>query len=223
MSEGRKVIAMQESVLAENQRAADLNREEFARRSVLVVNVVSSPGSGKTALLERTLEALNGQVSTGVIVGDLATDSDAKRLEGKGAKVVQITTDGYCHLDAAMIERGSQELGLTGLELLIIENVGNLVCPAAHDLGEDIRVGLLSVTEGEDKPLKYPVMFKTLQAAVVSKVDLASAAEFDLELALRNLHEVAPQARVMLTSAKSGEGMEEWVAYLRDSARRKKH
>lgn len=214
----RRVVDIGRAVLEKNQGLADRLREEFRARGIFVVNVVSSPGSGKTELLARTLERLAGQVPTGVIVGDLATDNDARRLSGKGAPVVQVNTDGYCHLEANMVRAATESLGLKGMRLLIIENVGNLVCPSSHDLGESLRVTFLSVTEGEDKPLKYPTLFKSSQAAVVTKCDLAAAVEFDRETALRNIAAVAPQARIFETSAKTGLGIEAWCAFLRERA-----
>lgn len=208
----RRTLSVERAVLEKNDRMADRNRATFA--SMLVLNVVSSPGSGKTAFLRRTLEALQGRLRAGVIVGDLATDNDADRLRGAGAPVVQIQTDGYCHLEANMVAAAAQELGIDDLQLLIIENVGNLVCPSAHDLGEDLRVVLLSVTEGEDKPLKYPTLFKSSHVAIISKIDLAVPCEFDRGAALGNIRSVAPQARVLETSAKTGEGLESWADYL---------
>ena len=215
-SDVRKIIAVEQAVLAKNDRMAEQNRAEFGRRGILVLNVLSSPGSGKTAFVARTLQELATTLRCGVIVGDLATDNDAKRLRGHGAPVVQVTTDGRCHLEANMVALAAQELGLDGLRLLIVENVGNLVCPSAHDLGEDLRVVMLSVTEGEDKPLKYPTMFKTADVAVVSKTDIAEAVEFDRKAALENIGRIAPQARIFETSSRSGAGMAEWCAFLRE-------
>jgi hydrogenase nickel incorporation protein HypB len=217
-SDVRKIIAIEKAVLAKNDRMAEENRAEFRRRGILVLNVLSSPGSGKTAFVARTLEELAGEVPCGVIVGDLATDNDAKRLRGHGAPVVQITTDGRCHLEANMVALAARELGLDGLRLLIVENVGNLVCPSAHDLGEDLRVVMLSVTEGEDKPLKYPTMFKTADIVVVSKMDIAQAVEFDRAAALENMRRIAPQARIFEVSSRSGAGIAEWCAFLRKRA-----
>lgn len=208
----RRTVSIERAVLEKNDRMAERNRLAFA--GMLVLNVVSSPGSGKTELLRRTLERLQGRLRAGVIVGDLATDNDADRLRGAGAPVVQIQTDGYCHLEANMVAAAARELGIEGLQLLIIENVGNLVCPSAHDLGEDLRVVLLSVAEGEDKPLKYPTLFKSSHVAIISKIDLAGPCEFDQEKALGHIRAVAPQALVFETSAKSGEGLAEWVDFL---------
>jgi hydrogenase nickel incorporation protein HypB len=215
MSDARKIIAVEKAVLAKNDQMAAANRAEYERRGILVLNLLSSPGSGKTAFVARTLADLAGSLPCGVIVGDLATDNDAQRLRGHGAPVVQITTDGRCHLEANMIAAAAEELGLDGLKLLIIENVGNLVCPSSHDLGEALRVVMLSTTEGEDKPLKYPTMFKTADVVVVSKMDIAEAVGFDREAALKNIRGVAPQARIFEVSSKNGTGMADWYAFLR--------
>jgi hydrogenase nickel incorporation protein HypB len=161
-------------------------------------------------------------MQVGVVVGDLETDNDAVRMQGRGARVLQINTDGYCHLEANMVAASAEKLGLDELDLLVVENVGNLVCPSTHDLGEDDRVTLISVTEGEDKPLKYPSLFKTSQAVVVTKVDLAEAVEFDRETCLQNIRDVAPQARLLEVSAKRGNGLGPWLDYLREQIRDKK-
>jgi len=179
------------------------------------LNVVSSPGSGKTELLAKTLDVIASEVPTGVIVGDLATDRDAARLEGRGAGVLQVNTDGYCHLEANMVREAVDRLGIEGLRLLIIENVGNLVCPSTHDLGEEMRVVLLSVTEGEDKPLKYPGIFKSSHLALVTKTDIGEAVGWDRETALANIRAVAPQIEILEVSARKGEGMDAWIGYLR--------
>lgn len=205
------------SVLAKNQGLADELRKDFAEAGIFVVNVVSSPGSGKTELLAKTLDVLAKQFRTGVFVGDLASDRDAQRLAGRGASVLQINTDGYCHLEANMIRAAAQELSIEGLELLIIENVGNLVCPSAHDLGEDLRVVLLSVTEGEDKPLKYPGIFKSSHLAIITKCDIAEAAGWDREAALKNIYDVAPQIQILESSARSGDGIEAWAELLQNA------
>lgn len=202
------------AILEKNQGMADALRAEFKSRGIFVINVVSSPGSGKTELLARTLEILAPRMPTGVIVGDLATDNDARRLSGFGASVLQISTDGYCHLEANMIRAAAERLGLDGLRLLIVENVGNLVCPATHDLGENLRVVLLSACEGEDKPLKYPTIFKSSDVAVLTKIDVAEAMAFDRAEALKNIAEVGPQLRIFETSARTGEGVSEWCEFL---------
>jgi len=209
-----RVLEVRQAILEKNDRLAERNRGFFRARGLLVLNVLSSPGSGKTTFIRETIRALGKRLKTGVIVGDLATDNDAQRLRESGAPVVQITTGTVCHLEAEMVARALQQLDLNGLDLLIIENVGNLVCPASYDLGEDLRVVLLSVTEGEDKPLKYPPMFQSAGATVVSKTDLASACDHDRAAALANLRRLAPKARVFETSAKTGAGMNAWCEFL---------
>jgi len=213
-AETRRVVEVRQAILGKNDRLAERNRGFFHARGLLVLNVLSSPGSGKTTFLGETVRALAGQVKTGVIVGDLATDNDARRLRESGAPVVQITTGTVCHLEAEMVARALKQMDLNGLELLIIENVGNLVCPASYDLGEDLRVVLLSVTEGEDKPLKYPPMFQSADVVIISKMDLAQACDYNRETAISNLRRAAPKARVFETSAKTGQGMEAWTRYL---------
>jgi hydrogenase nickel incorporation protein HypB len=211
---GPRVISVTKNLLVKNAEAASRNRELFRRLGVFVVNVLSSPGSGKTTLLRATLDRLGVKVA--VVVGDLATDNDARRLHGAGAPVVQITTGNLCHLEADMVSRACAEIDLAGIRLLFIENVGNLVCPASYDLGEDIRVVLMGVTEGEDKPLKYPKMFKAADVVVLSKTDLARPAGFERSVALENLRQIAPQATVFELSARTGEGMPAWCAFLQD-------
>ena len=207
-------VPVGESLKARNDRQARLNRDLFRERELVVLNLLSSPGSGKTALLERTLSDLGRRRRIGVVVGDLQTDNDARRLSGRGGPVVPITTGTVCHLEADMVARACAGLDLAALDLLVIENVGNLVCPASFDLGEEVRVVVLSTTEGEDKPLKYPRAFKTAQVVIVSKTDLAEAAGFDREAALANIRAVTPQAAVFELSARTGSGMNEWYAYL---------
>jgi hydrogenase nickel incorporation protein HypB len=196
---------------------------------VLVLNLVSSPGTGKTAFLERTLFELRKRgARVAALVGDLETDNDARRLAASGAPVRQINTHGICHLDAEMIGKhldGWEDVSLGGvalggLDYLFIENVGNLVCPSSYDLGERIRVALLSVTEGEDKPLKYPTLFNSADAAVITKIDLAAPCEFDRGLALKNINEIRPGIRIFETSAKTGAGMEEWLGYLAEQRKK---
>jgi hydrogenase nickel incorporation protein HypB len=181
---------------------------------LLALNVLSSPGSGKTTLLRETVRLLQPRLKAGIIVGDLATDNDARRLRESGAPVVQITTGTMCHLEADMVARALKQLDLNGLELLIIENVGNLVCPASYDLGEDLRIVLLSVTEGEDKPLKYPPIFQAANVVIISKIDLADACAYDRQAARTYLRRVAPKARLFETSARTGQGMEAWCEFL---------
>jgi len=210
-------IEVHRSVFEANDRLAERNRGFFRALNLFTVNVLSSPGSGKTTLIKSTIEKLAGDLRVGVIVGDLETDNDARRLRTTNAPVVQITTGTLCHLDAGMIARALGNLDPKSLDLLIIENVGNLVCPSSFDLGEDLRVALLSVTEGEDKPLKYPPLFHFADVIVVTKTDMARAAEFDRDGALANIRRINPKARIFEVSARTGEGIEAWCAYLRES------
>jgi hydrogenase nickel incorporation protein HypB len=221
-TEARRVVEVRQAILGKNDRLAERNRGFFHARGLLVLNVLSSPGSGKTTFLGETVRALAGQAKAGVIVGDLATDNDAQRLRESGAPVVQITTGTVCHLEAEMVARALKQMDLNGLELLIIENVGNLVCPASYDLGEDLRIVLLSVTEGEDKPLKYPPMFQSADVVIISKMDLAQACGYNRETALANVRRAAPKARVFETSARTGQGMEAWAQYLAQEQRNRK-
>ena len=204
-------VDVRKPALELNQRFADQNRGWFRAKGLKTFNLLSSPGSGKTALLERTLRALPRAAA---IVGDLQTENDAVRLRASGAQAVQITTGATCHLDAHMVAHALEQLDTRGLDRLFIENVGNLVCPASYDLGEDRRVVLLSVTEGEDKPLKYPVIFLNADLVLVTKCDLAAAAGFDREKALAAIRQVAPRARILEVSAKTGAGLDAWYAWL---------
>ncbi|MGA2219088.1 MAG: hydrogenase nickel incorporation protein HypB [Terracidiphilus sp.] len=212
-----RIVELRRGILKKNDELAAGLRERYAVGGVLVLNLVSSPGTGKTAFLERTLRELRGRSArVAALVGDLETDNDARRLAASGAPVRQINTHGICHLDAEMISKHLDGWDLRDLDYLFIENVGNLVCPSSYDLGEKIRVALLSVTEGEDKPLKYPTLFNSADAAVITKMDIAEPCGFDRELALRNINEIRPGIRIFETSAKTGAGMEEWLAYLQD-------
>ena len=210
-----RTLKIQQNVLSKNdQLAADL-RARFQRAGLFVVNLVSSPGSGKTALLEVTLRRLteNG-VRAAALVGDLATENDAQRLARSGAPVRQIETGALCHLEAEMVSRHLEGWALDKLDFLFIENVGNLVCPSGYDLGENRRVVLLAVTEGEDKPRKYPPMFFSADLAVITKIDLAGAVEFDRAAAYASLIAVHPGLPVLETSAKQGDGLAQWLDYL---------
>ena len=212
-------IEIERNILSKNDRLAKENRNLFQSKDLLVVNLLSSPGSGKTALIERmqierSLLETERALNIGVIVGDLATDNDAHRLQHRGISAVQITTGNACHLEANMIAKAAGKLDLDHLNLLIIENVGNLVCPAAYELGEDLRIVLLSVTEGEDKPLKYPTMFKSARIVIVNKIDIASAVEFDRDKAIANIQKIAPQAQIFEVSAKTGQGIDSLLTYL---------
>ncbi len=211
---GGRIIPVRSNALALNQRLADQNRGWFRAKGWTVFNLLSSPGSGKTALLERTLAALDGSAA---LVGDLQTERDADRLRAAAgeSRAVQITTGETCHLDAHMVAHALDRLPGDGVRWLFIENVGNLVCPASFDLGEKRRVVLLSVTEGEDKPLKYPVIFREADLVLVTKNDLAAAVEFDRAAAEANIRQVAPKAEIMAVSSKTGEGMEDWLRWVR--------
>jgi hydrogenase nickel incorporation protein HypB len=212
--EPRRTVEVRQAILEKNDRLAERNRGFFRARDLLVLNFLSSPGSGKTTFIRESVRKLGPSLKTGVIVGDLATDNDAQRLRESGAPVVQITTGTVCHLEAEMVGRAVQRLDLAGLNLLIIENVGNLVCPASYDLGEDLRIVLLSVTEGEDKPLKYPPMFQSADVVVISKMDLAQACGYDRDTAMANIRRAAPKARIFETSAKTGQGLDAWREFL---------
>jgi len=213
-AEERQTIELRHAILEKNDRLAERNRGFFRARGILVINVLSSPGSGKTTLIGETIRRLGPRLKPAVIVGDLATDNDARRLRESGAPVIQITTGTVCHLEADMVARAVKQLDTAGLDILIIENVGNLVCPASYDLGEDLRVVLLSVTDGEDKPLKYPPMFHQADAVVVSKLDLDRACDFNREAATANIRHIAPHARLFELSAKTGAGLDAWCDYL---------
>ncbi len=210
-----RIVEVRKNVLKRNDEVARALRERFESAGVLVVSLVSSPGSGKTAFLEKTLTLLKqANYRPAAIVGDLATDNDAVRLARSKAPVKQITTGTLCHLEAAMVEQAAQEWDLAGLDFLFIENVGNLVCPSAYDLGEALRAVLLSVTEGEDKPLKYPTIFNSADVAVITKIDLAEAVEFDRKAARANIESIRPGLPVMELSTKSGAGMDDWMNLL---------
>ena len=209
------MLEIRKGILNKNEEIARRLRERLHACGLLTINLVSSPGSGKTAFLQRTLRMLReARIPAAALVEDLATDNDAKRLAEAGVPVKQINTDGRCHLEAQMISDHLADWDLNLFEYLFIENVGNLVCPSSYDLGEDVRVVLLSVTEGEDKPLKYPNIFNSADIAVITKMDLAEACEFDLEAAQRNIRAVRPGMRILRTSSKSGAGMEDWLECL---------
>jgi hydrogenase nickel incorporation protein HypB len=219
MSTPPRLVQVREKVLKQNDLLARALRDRFRDAGVCVVSLVSSPGSGKTMLLEKTLAALGREARVAALVGDLATDNDAARLARSEARVAQITTGTVCHLDASMVERALEGWPLDELDFLFVENVGNLVCPSSYDLGEAARVVLTSVTEGEDKPLKYPTIFNTADVAVITKTDLAEAVEFDREAALRSIDAVRPRMRVFELSAKTGAGMDAWLGFLRARCR----
>ena len=210
-----RVLEIRKGILNKNDEIARGLRGRLQHAGVLTVNLVSSPGAGKTALLQRTLRVLREQgLHAAALVGDLATDNDARRLAESGVPVKQINTDGRCHLEAQMVSDHLADWDLGALDYLFIENVGNLVCPSSYDLGEDVRVVLLSVTEGEDKPLKYPNIFNSADIAIITKMDIAEACEFNLETATANIQSVRPGMQILTTSSKSGVGMNEWLSCL---------
>lgn len=215
---GTARIEVLEDILSENDRVADANQKDFAEAGVRVVNIMSSPGAGKTTLLKRTLAALAEGTRIGILEGDIATSIDADQLEGYGAAVSLVNTSagfgGECHLDAVMVRSGLARLPLPELDLLLIENVGNLVCPAEFRVGEHAKAMVYSVTEGEEKPLKYPVMFRAVDVVVINKLDLLPYLDFDLDKFLANLRAVNPRATTIRTSARTGEGIEEWCSWL---------
>jgi hydrogenase nickel incorporation protein HypB len=207
-----RILEVRTQILKKNDELARAMRREFEEAGVLVVNLVSSPGTGKTAFLLETLARLVARGEpVAAIVGDLETDNDARRLAASGAPVRQIMTHGLCHLEADMVQRHLEGWDVASLHYLFIENVGNLVCPTSWDLGESVRLALLSVTEGEDKPLKYPGLFNTADIAAITKIDLAAACDFDQARALANIDAVRPGMRVFETSAKTGSGIDAWL------------
>ncbi|MEQ1947576.1 MAG: hydrogenase nickel incorporation protein HypB [Bryobacteraceae bacterium] len=207
-------VPVEKKVLSENDRIAAELRQRFADDATLVLNFISSPGSGKTLFLERTLEALPKDLRVAVLTGDIQTDNDARRLARVGFPVQQITTAGCCHLDARMIDRALQNWPNEHFDVLLIENVGNLVCPTSYDLGEECKVVLLSVTEGEDKPLKYPGAFFKSRAMVLNKIDLLPYVPFDADLACENARRIHPDITIFRTSCTTGAGLDEWRAWL---------
>ena len=213
MSEPR-LVEVRKNVLKQNDVIARGLRDQFRAAGVFVVSLVSSPGSGKTTFLEKTLTLLQPRYRVAALVGDLATENDAKRLARSKAPVKQITTGTLCHLEAAMVQRALEDWNLQELDFLFIENVGNLVCPSSYDLGENLRFVLLSVTEGEDKPLKYPTIFNSADVAIVTKIELAEAVEFDWEAAQKSIQSVRPGMQIFRLSAKTGQGMEEYLSFL---------
>jgi len=214
----RTTVAIEADILGKNNRLAGFNRALFREKGIFVLNLVSSPGSGKTTLLERTLRDLSDTLRFAVIEGDQQTDNDARRIAATGVPVRQINTGAGCHLDAHMIMHATEDFDLDNLDLLLIENVGNLVCPAAFDLGENHKVVVLSVTEGEDKPLKYPQMFHNSTVMLLNKTDLLPHTDFDMEKCTEYARRVNPGIIIFEVSATSGDGMEAWYQWLRSGA-----
>ena len=214
-----RLVEVRQHLLKKNDLQARALRDRFRDAGVFVVSLVSSPGAGKTAFLQQTLTELAPQHRVAALVGDLATENDAVRLARSGASVKQIVTGTVCHLEADMVDRALAEWQLADLDLLFIENVGNLVCPSSYDLGEALRLVLLSVTEGEDKPLKYPTIFNTADVAIITKIDMTEAADCDLATLRENIQRVRPGMPIFEISSKSGEGMREWLLFVTARAR----
>lgn len=215
-------VKVESQILGANDLIARRNRALFEKNGILAVNLMSSPGAGKTTILEQTIDCLADSLPIAVIEGDLYTDQDALRIEKKGVKVVQINTGGTCHLDAGMVEKAFSEVNFPGLRLLFIENVGNLVCPAEFALGEELRVVVASTTEGNDKVIKYPLVFREAQAVILNKVDLIPYTDFSLERFRKDIESINPDARLFLISSRTGEGIEEWTAWISEEALRTK-
>lgn len=210
-----KTVEVISKILSKNDEQALHNRNHFNESHTLCINLMSSPGSGKTTLLENTIKALKDEIKIAVIEGDLETNNDAQRIKNIGAKAYQITTGQSCHLDAFMVHEALHHLAINDIDLLFIENVGNLVCPASYDLGEHLNIVLLSVTEGSDKPQKYPVMFKKADVVLISKADLAHHFDFDIKEASKLIKELNPKADIIVLDAKNGSNMELWYKFLR--------
>lgn len=215
-------VIMAKDLLKANTDLAQSNRKRFQQSGVLVVNLISSPGAGKTTLLEKTIKSLRNDLAIGVIEGDIYTTKDAERIAVQGVEVVQINTSGGCHLDANMVAHAMDDLPLEELDLVFVENVGNLVCPAGFDLGEDFKVAVLSITEGDDKPAKYPLIFQEAKAIVLNKVDLAPYTDFDLETAEKQISDINGGNNIFKISAKTGEGLETWLTWLKKEVNQKK-
>ncbi|MBN1561354.1 hydrogenase nickel incorporation protein HypB [candidate division KSB1 bacterium] len=208
------VITVERKVLEKNDQVAEMLRDQFTRQNVTVLNLLSSPGSGKTTLLERTLELLRGHIATAVIEGDVQTDIDAQRIARHHVPVVQIITNGGCHLDAMLVRDALAKLALDDIQILFIENVGNLVCPASYDLGEKFKVVIVSTTEGDDKPVKYPKMFRVANVCVLNKIDLLDYLDFDIVRFKENARMINPNLHFFDTSAKTGDGLDKWTDWL---------
>ena len=210
-------IKVVRDILEANQRIASENREIFTRHGVFVINLMSSPGAGKTTLLEKTIESLKDTISIGVIEGDIRSSIDAERIDKLGVPVVQINTDGACHLDGNMVRECLKELDLSSLRLLFVENVGNLVCPAEFKIGEDHKVMILSVTEGDDKPSKYPLMFRESSVLLINKIDLLPYIECDLERIKSSARDINPGLEIFEISCKTGEGLDRWYRWIKEN------
>lgn len=214
-------ISIRKNVLAENDQIASKLRELFKKKKIFTINIISSPGSGKTTLLEKTITALKDEFDIRIIVGDVQTDNDAERLIKAGGKAVQIQTNGACHLDARMIQKVIENMEFEGPGLMIIENVGNLVCPSSYDLGEDKKVVILSAPEGDEKPLKYPSIFHRAGLMIITKTDMLELCNFNTETALKNAVKIHPSIESIELSAKTGDGMQSWFDWLRNNTSKK--
>ena len=215
-------IKVMANILDKNDQIAHHIHNRLSERGIFVLNLMGSPGSGKTSLLEQTIAALKEEIHIAVIEGDLFTSKDAARIEGHGVPVIQINTGGGCHLDANMVQSVLDRLELDRLDLIVIENVGNLVCPAEFNIGEDLKVTVLSITEGEDRPLKYPLMFKQASAAILNKVDLLPYTTFDMAAAVADITSINPSITLFQASCRTGEGLEPWFAWLRAQVEEKR-
>lgn len=214
-------IEVNTGILSLNDKTALENSKIFEVQKVFVINIMGSPGAGKTTLLEKTIDILNRSIKLGVIEGDIYTSKDAERIEKHGVAVKQINTGGACHLDAKMVSRVLGEFDLKDLNLLIIENVGNLVCPVEFNLGEDMKIAVLSITEGDDKPMKYPLLFRESKAVVVNKVDLAGFTDIDMEALRRDILKINPEIKMFEVSARTGQGINEWTDWLVEKVKEK--
>lgn len=210
-------VEVMKNILGENDKIAEENRRIFKEKNIFVINLMGSPGSGKTSLLELTIANLKDKMRMAVIEGDLFTAKDAERIERHNVPVIQINTAGGCHLDAAMVKRAAASLDLDSLDLIIVENVGNLVCPAEFDVGENIKAVVLSITEGDDKPLKYPLIFKESAVAVLNKIDILKFTNFNLESAREDLTTIHPNIKIIETSCTTGDGLDAWYDFLINS------
>ncbi len=223
----KRTVQVKESLFKLNDRYAQMNKEHFDKHGILAINMISSPGSGKTTLLEKTIEKLKGEISIGVLEGDIETERDAERIKAKGIPAVQLTTGGACHLEAPLVHKGfhalMHQLNGNPIDLLFIENVGNLVCPSSFYLGEHLRVVLVSVPEGPDKPAKYPKAFKTSDIFIITKSDLIPYFDFDVEKVKKEALSLNPKLKVFVTSSKTGEGIDEWCDFLRNHVKRGKN
>ncbi len=211
------IVTVERKILKKNDEIAGENRQIFKKNKLFTLNLLSSPGSGKTSLLEKTIEQLNNSIKIGVVEGDVQTDNDAQRIAKYNVPVVQIVTNGGCHLEAKLVQNALENFDLSTLELLVIENVGNLVCPANYDLGEDKKIVMVSTTEGDDKPSKYPSMFRVSDVMIVNKTDLLEYVDFDMNRVREHAHTINPNLEIIELSCKTGEGFEGWIDWIKNS------